>query len=54
VTKLTNPHTGHSVDSSDEDVDFWSAAGYRAESKAAAKKAPAKKAAKKSSSKSSK
>jgi hypothetical protein len=44
---LTNPHTGHQVTTDDESVDFWTAAGYEADSpkpkKAAAKKAPAKK-----------
>jgi hypothetical protein len=55
VTRLTNPFTGHSLDASDEDVEFWTAAGYKADKTGAAKKAPAKKtAAKKASSNKSK
>ena len=50
MPKLTNPHTGHSVNAdSDVDVEFWTAAGYAGAK--SAKKAPAKKAAKKSSKK---
>jgi hypothetical protein len=55
MAKLTNPFTGHSLDATDDvDVEFWTAAGYQAETKAAAKKAPAKKTASKSSSDKSK
>lgn len=45
MTRLTNPFTGHSLESSDEDLEFWAAAGYRADGKTGASKAPAKKAA---------
>lgn len=55
MTRLTNPFTGHSLEASDEDVKFWTAAGYQADkggaSKAPAKKAAAKKSAAKKSSK---
>ena len=51
MTKLTNPHTGHSVDPDDDSVDFWTTAGYVGGKPAAKKAAPAKKAAKKSSKK---
>lgn len=47
MTALTHPVTGHQLNTDDESVEFWEAAGYRAEKA----KAPAKKtAAKKSSS----
>ena len=40
MTKLRNPVTGHEVKTDEASVDFWAAAGYRAEpKKAAAKKA---------------
>ena len=48
MTALTHPVTGHQVSTDDESVEFWEAAGYRADK---AKAKPAKKtAAKKSSS----
>lgn len=46
MTSLTNPATGHTVKTTAESVDFWTAAGYREEKPA---KAPAKKAAAKKS-----
>jgi hypothetical protein len=46
VSKLTNPVTGHQITTDDESVEFWQAAGYRAEQD----KAPAKKAASKKTS----
>jgi hypothetical protein len=48
VTALTHSVTGHQINTDDESVAFWEAAGYRVEQA----QAPAKKAAaKKSSSK---
>lgn len=46
MSKLTHPVTGHQISTDDESVEFWKAAGYRAETA----KAPAKKAASKKSS----
>lgn len=39
MTALTHPVTGHQLNTDDESVEFWEAAGYRAEKA----KAPAKK-----------
>lgn len=50
MTSLKHPVTGHQVSTDDESVEFWEAAGYRAEKV----KAPAKKAASRKSSKTSK
>ena len=47
MTRLTNPVTGHQIETDDESVAFWEAAGYRAERKAPAKKAAAKSSSKK-------
>ena len=44
---LSNPVTGHQIKTDEESVEFWRAAGYRAEEK----KAPAKKAASRKSKK---
>lgn len=41
MTTLRNPVTGHEVRTDDASVEFWLAAGYKAE----AKRAPAKKSA---------
>lgn len=46
MADLTHPVTGHQISTDDESVEFWQAAGYRAEKR----KAPAKKAASKKSS----
>lgn len=48
MTSLTHQVTGHHISTDEASVDFWQAAGYRAEkSKAPAKKAaPAKKSSK--------
>lgn len=44
MTALTHSVTGHQINTDDESVKFWEAAGYRAEkAKAPAKKAAAKK-----------
>ena len=44
MTALTHSVTGHQITTDDESVEFWEAAGYRAEkAKAPAKKAAAKK-----------
>ena len=44
MTALTHPVTGHQISTDDESVEYWEAAGYRAEkAKAPAKKAAAKK-----------
>lgn len=44
MTVLTHSVTGHRINTDDESVEFWEAAGYRAEkAKAPAKKAAAKK-----------
>lgn len=44
MTALTHSVTGHQINTDDESVEFWEAAGYRAEkAKAPAKKAAAKK-----------
>lgn len=47
MTALTHSVTGHQINTDDESVKFWEAAGYRAEK---ASKAPAKKTAAKKSS----
>lgn len=46
MSKLTHPVTGHQISTDDASVEFWQAAGYRADEA----KAPAKKAASKKSS----
>ena len=44
MTALTHSVTGHQISTDDESVEFWEAAGYRAEkAKTPAKKAAAKK-----------
>ena len=44
MTALTHSVTGHRINTDDESVEFWEAAGYRAEKvKAQAKKAASKK-----------
>lgn len=44
MTALIHPVTGHRISTDDGSVEFWEAAGYRAEkAKAPAKKAAAKK-----------
>lgn len=44
MTALTHSVTGHQINTDDESVEFWEAAGYRAEkAKAPAKRAAAKK-----------
>lgn len=44
MTALTHSVTGHQINTDDESVEFWEAAGYRVEkAKAPAKKAAAKK-----------
>ncbi len=50
MSKLTNPVTGHEVNTDDKSVDFWEAAGYVSAADPKPKKAPAKKAASKKSS----
>lgn len=46
MTALTHSVTGHRITTDDASVEFWKAAGYRAEEQ----KAPAKKAASRKSS----
>lgn len=49
MIELTHPATGHQINTDEESVEFWKAAGYR---QVEQKKAPAKKtASKKTSSK---
>ena len=44
MTALTHSVTGHQINTDDESVEFWEAAGYRAvKAKAPAKRAAAKK-----------